>query len=360
MAYRKFMSDKINICGSSRAELLALVTSLGEKPFRAKQLFHQLYNRGASNFTEMSNLSKEFREKLAAHCIIKRPEIVAMQQAEDGTCKWLLKFDDGNQVEMVFIPEEDRGALCISTQVGCNMGCKFCHTGTMRVIRNLTHQEIIAQILIARDCYDEWPSPNDGNRLISNIVVMGMGEPLDNYDNTKIALETIMDAEGIAISKRRITLSTCGIIPKIHQCGEELGVNLAISLHAPNDALRSEIMPINYKYSLKELIQACKDYPAANNARRITFEYIMIDGLNDQPEHARELITLIKGVHAKFNLIPFNPWEGSVYRPSSRNAQFRFARILNDAGYSAPIRVTRGEDIDAACGQLNTKYQNQS
>ncbi len=349
------MGCKINICGYSRAELLALVASLGEKPFRAKQLFHQLYHRGASDFASMTNLSKDFRQKLANHYIIKRPEIITIQQADDGTRKWLLRLDDANQVEMVFIPEQDRGALCISTQVGCNMGCTFCHTGTMRTIRNLTHKEIIAQVLIARDSYDEWPSPNDGNRLISNIVVMGMGEPLDNYENTKIALETIMDAEGIAISKRRITLSTCGIVPKIHQCGKELGVNLAISLHAPNDPLRNQIMPINYKYSLKELMQACKDYPAANNARRITFEYIMIDGLNDRPEHAKELLQLIKGVHAKFNLIPFNPWQGSVFRPSSRNAQFRFAKILNDAGYSAPIRVTRGDDIDAACGQLNIK-----
>ncbi len=351
------MTDKINICGYARADLLALVAALGEKPFRAKQLFHQLYYRGASDFAHMTNFSKDFRQKLTDHYIIKRPEIITMQQASDGTRKWLLKLDDGNQVEMVFIPEEDRGALCISTQVGCNMGCKFCHTGTMRTIRNLTYQEIISQILIARDSYNEWPSPNDGNRLISNIVVMGMGEPLDNYDNTKIALETIMDPEGIAISKRRITLSTCGIIPKIHQCGKELGVNLAISLHAPNEELRNQIMPINYKYPLADLIQACKDYPAANNARRITFEYIMINGLNDKPEHARELLQLIKGVHAKFNLIPFNPWEGSVYQPSSRNAQFRFAKILNDAGYSAPIRVTRGDDIDAACGQLNTKYK---
>ncbi len=298
------MSEKINICGYSRNELLQLTVDLGEKPFRAKQLFHQLYNRGAISFNEMSNLSKEFRQKLAETCEIKRPEIVALQESSDNTRKWLLKMDDGQMVEMVFIPEEDRGALCISTQVGCNMGCKFCHTGTMRVVRNLTHREIIAQILIARDSYGEWPSPNDGNRLISNIVVMGMGEPLDNYDNTKLALQTVMDAEGIAISKRRITLSTCGIVPKMHQCGEELGVNLAVSLHAPNEELRNQIMPINYKYSLQSVMDACRNYPAANNARRITFEYIMINGLNDTAEHARELVQLVDGIHAKLTLFP--------------------------------------------------------
>ncbi|MFV0430650.1 MAG: 23S rRNA (adenine(2503)-C(2))-methyltransferase RlmN, partial [Alphaproteobacteria bacterium] len=284
-------------------------------------------------------------------------ESVEMQTSADNTRKWLLRFADGAEAEMVFIPEEDRGALCISCQVGCNMACSFCHTGTMKVARNLTAAEIIGQLLIARDSYDEWPSPNDGTRMISNIVMMGMGEPLENYEEVKKALLTIMDEEGISISKRRITLSTCGIVPKIKQCGEDLGVNLAISLHAPNDELRSQIMPINYKYSLKELMQACRDYPAANNARRITFEYIMLKDLNDTPEHAKELILLTKGIPAKFNLIPFNPWEGSFYEPSSRNAQRRFAQILNDAGLSAPIRVTRGQDIDAACGQLKSKSQ---
>ncbi len=347
---------KINICGYTKPQLIGLMANLGQKAFRAKQLFHWLYCRGETNFDEMTTLSKDFRKILWENFTVKRPEIVAEQTAADGTRKWLLRLDDGLEVETVFIPEEDRGALCISSQVGCNMGCRFCHTGTMRVVRNLTSSEIVSQILIARDSYKEWPTPNDGTRMISNIVVMGMGEPLENYDAVCEALKTVMDEEGIAISKRRITLSTCGIVPKIKQCGEDLGVNLAISLHAPNDELRNQIMPINYKYSLAELMQACREYPAANNARRITFEYIMIKDINDKAEHAHELVALTKGIPAKFNLIPFNPWEGNFYEPSSRNQQRRFAKILNDAGLSAPIRVTRGQDIDAACGQLKTQY----
>ncbi len=347
---------KLNICGYSKAQLIALMESKGEKPFRAKQLFHWLYCRGETDFDKMTTLSKDFRRLLQENCVVKRPEIVVEQTAKDGTRKWLLRLDDGLEIETVFIPEEDRGALCISSQVGCNMACNFCHTGTMRVIRNLTAAEIVGQILIARDSYKEWPSPNDGNRMISNVVVMGMGEPLENYDAICAALKTVMDEEGIAISKRRITLSTCGIVPKIKQCGQDLGVNLAISLHAPSDELRNQIMPINYKYSLAELMQACREYPAANNARRITFEYIMLKDINDSEEHARQLVALTKNIPAKFNLIPFNPWAGSIYEPSSRNQQRRFAKILNDAGLSAPIRVTRGQDIDAACGQLKTAH----
>ncbi|MFV0321425.1 MAG: 23S rRNA (adenine(2503)-C(2))-methyltransferase RlmN [Alphaproteobacteria bacterium] len=349
------MMTKTNICGYTRTELKELMTSLNQKPFRAKQLFHWMYNQGETDFDKMTSLSKDFRTLLAENFVIERPEIVEMQTSADGTRKWLLRYADGVEAETVFIPEEDRGALCVSSQVGCNMACTFCHTGTMKVVRNLTAAEIISQVLIARDSYGEWPSPNDGTRMISNIVMMGMGEPLENYDEVKKALLTIMDEEGISLSKRRITLSTCGIVPEIKRCGEELGVNLAISLHATNDALRSQIMPINYKYSLNELMEACRTYPAANNARRITFEYIMLKDMNDSPAHARELVKLTKGVHAKFNLIPFNPWAGSFYEPSSRNAQRKFAQILNDAGLSAPIRVTRGQDIDAACGQLKTE-----
>ncbi len=348
---------KTNICGYSKQQLIALMEGLNEKPFRAKQLFHWLYCRGETDFDKMTTLSKEFRQLLAQHFIVRRPEILAEQKAKDGTCKWLLRMEDGLEVETVFIPEEDRGALCISSQVGCNMACRFCHTGTMKLARNLTSAEIVSQILVARDAYNEWLTPNDGKRMISNIVVMGMGEPLENYAAVSTALKTVMDEEGIAISKRRITLSTCGIVPKIEECGKDLGVNLAISLHAPNDELRNQIMPINYKYNLKELMEACRNYPAANNARRITFEYIMLKDINDKAEHAHELVKLTKGIPAKFNLIPFNPWEGSAYEPSSRNQQRRFAQILNDAGLSAPIRVTRGQDIDAACGQLKTQHK---
>ncbi len=347
---------RINICGYSKQQLIELMAGLNQKPFRAKQLFHWLYCRGETDFDKMTTLSKDFRKLLSENFVVTRPKVIEEQTAKDGTRKWLLRMDDGLDVETVFIPEEDRGALCISSQIGCNMACRFCHTGTMKVVRNLTSAEIIGQILVARDSYKEWPSPNDGNRMISNIVVMGMGEPLENYKAICVALKTVMHEEGIAISKRRITLSTCGIVPKIRQCGEDLGVNLAISLHAPTDELRNQIMPINYKYSLKELMAACKDYPATNNARRITFEYIMLKDINDKAEHAYALIELTKNIPAKFNLIPFNPWEGSLFEPSSRNQQHRFAKILNDAGLSAPIRVTRGQDIDAACGQLKTKY----
>lgn len=336
------------------------MVELGQKPFRAKQLFNWLYCHGETDFDKMTSLAKDFRKILSENFVISRPQIIEEQNSSDGTRKWLLRMDDGLEVEAVFIPEEDRGALCISSQVGCNMACRFCHTGTMRVVRNLTSAEIVSQILVARDSYKEWPTPNDGNRMISNIVVMGMGEPLENYEAVATALKTVMDEEGIAISKRRITLSTCGIVPKIKQCGQELGVNLAISLHAPNDELRNQIMPINYKYNLAELMQACREYPAANNARRITFEYIMLKDINDKAEHAHELVALTKGIAAKFNLIPFNPWPGSLYEPSSRNQQRRFAQILNDAGLSAPIRVTRGQDIDAACGQLKTRKDSAS
>jgi 23S rRNA (adenine2503-C2)-methyltransferase len=265
----------------------------------------------------------------------------------------LLDFDDGNEAETVFIPEEDRGALCVSSQVGCTLTCSFCHTGTQRMVRNLTPGEIVGQVMLARDSYSEWPSGIE-DRLLKNIVMMGMGEPLLNYDNVAKALKIVMDNEGIAISKRRITLSTSGVVPKIRQCGEELGVNLAISLHAVNNELRDTLVPINKKYPIKELLQACREYPGSSNARRITFEYVMLKGINDTAAEARELVRLMEDIPAKFNLIPFNPWPGSIYECSDRKTIARFTNILNDNGFSAPIRLPRGRDIMAACGQLRT------
>src|SRR5690606_17956926 len=293
------------------------------------------------------------RALLGEHFTAARPEISSLLTSTDGTRKWLVKFPDGQEVESVHIPEEDRGALCVSSQVGCTLTCSFCHTGTMKLVRNLTAGEIIAQMLVARDTINEWPSPK-GERMISNIVMMGMGEPLLNYDNVSKALRIIMDGEGISLSKRRITLSTSGVVPKIRQCGEELGVNLAISLHAVTDEVRDILVPINKRYPIKELLQACREYPGANNARRITFEYVMLDGVNDSPAEARELVRLLKDIPAKVNLIPFNPWPGTNYQCSSNNAMHRFVKIINDAGYSSPIRVPRGRDIMAACGQLKS------
>lgn len=347
-----------NLIGLDRTEIAQALIEEGEAEKRAKmragQLFHWLYYRGASRFDDMTSISKELRASLPEKFTAARPEITSLQESVDGTRKWLVKFPDGQEVESVHIPEEDRGALCISSQVGCTLTCSFCHTGTMKLVRNLTAGEIISQMLVARDTIGEWPSPK-GNRMISNIVMMGMGEPLLNYDNVSKALKIIMDGEGISLSKRRITLSTSGVVPKIHQCGEELGVNLAISLHAVTDDVRDMLVPINKRYPIKELLKACKEYPSSNNARRITFEYVMLSGVNDSPADARELVRLLKDIPAKVNLIPFNPWPGSNYICSSNNAIHRFAKIVNDAGYSSPVRVPRGQDIMAACGQLKSQ-----
>ena len=346
-------SEKTNLIGLSRDELAAHLTQMGEKPFRAKQLWHWIYYRGETDFSRMTTLAKDFRARLAETCSLERPGITTELSSEDKSRKWLLKFAEGHEAECVFIPEDDRGALCVSSQVGCTLTCKFCHTGTQLFVRNLTAAEIVGQVMVARDSYGEWPAPA-GERLLSNIVVMGMGEPLMNYDEVAKALHIIMDGEGIAISKRRITLSTSGIVPLIKRCGEELGVKLAISLHAVTDELRNEIMPINRKYPLKDLLAACREYPGADNARRITFEYVMLKDINDSPADARALAKLVKGIPAKFNLIPFNPWPGVTYECSSQQAMRRFSNILNDAGYSAPIRQPRGRDIMAACGQLRS------
>ncbi|MBL8628294.1 MAG: 23S rRNA (adenine(2503)-C(2))-methyltransferase RlmN [Rhodospirillaceae bacterium] len=342
------------LVGLSKPELIETMAGLGEKPFRAKQIWHWMYHQGAKSFAEMTDLSKDFRAKLEDHFTVGRPDVAREQTSTDGTRKWLMNFSDGQKAETVFIPDDDRGAVCISSQVGCTLTCRFCHTGTQRLVRNLTSAEIVGQFMVARDSYGEWPTPNDQRRLLSNIVMMGMGEPLYNFDNVAKALKIIMADDGIALGKRRITLSTSGVVPEIRRCGAELGVNLAISLHAPDDDTRSAIMPINKKYPVKELIQACRDYPGLNNARRITFEYVMLKGMNDTAQHAKALVKLISGIPSKFNLIPFNPWPGSLYECSDPATVRAFSDILNNAGYTATVRTPRGRDILAACGQLRT------
>jgi 23S rRNA (adenine2503-C2)-methyltransferase len=348
------MTDtRASLIGLSRAELAAELAAIGEPAFRARQLWHWIYHRGARDFAAMTTLAKPLRERLAERFSLDRPGVALAQLSSDGTRKWLLRFADGKEAETVFIPEDDRGALCISSQVGCTLTCSFCHTGTQRWVRNLTAAEIVGQLLVARDAYDQWPSARD-ERLLSNVVLMGMGEPLFNYDNVAKAMGIVMDGDGIALSRRRITLSTSGVVPLIPRAGAELGVNLAISLHAVTDELRDVLVPINRKYPIAELLQACRDYPVASNARRITFEYVLLKGVNDSAADARALARLVSGLPAKFNLIPFNPWPGAPYETPPIKRMQVFAEILNDAGYTAPIRVPRGRDILAACGQLKS------
>ncbi|MFC3228187.1 23S rRNA (adenine(2503)-C(2))-methyltransferase RlmN [Marinibaculum pumilum] len=352
-----------DLVGLTRPELMqALAATVGAgQPdkwlrMRANQLWHWLYFRGATSFDEMTSISKEMRSRLMEHFTIGRPGASQTLLSSDGTRKWLLRFADGQEAECVHIPEEGRGALCISSQVGCILTCRFCHTGTQKLVRNLTAGEIVGQMLLARDTLDEWPSPREG-RMISNIVMMGMGEPLYNYDNVARALEIVMDGEGISLSRRRITLSTAGVVPMMERCGRELGVNLAVSLHAVRDDIRDELVPINRKYPIAELLQACRDYPGANNARRITFEYVMLRDVNDSVADAKELVRLIRGIPAKVNLIPFNPWPGAPYECSTDEAIRRFANVVLDAGYASPVRTPRGRDIMAACGQLKSASQ---
>lgn len=346
-------SGKRDLIGLDRGELEALMAEVGEPKFRARQLWHWLYHRGERDFAQMHNLSKDFRARLAERFYVGRPGIAVSLASKDGTHKWLLEMRDGQKVESVHIPEEDRGTLCVSSQVGCTLTCKFCHTGTQRLVRNLAADEIVGQVMMARDHLGEWPSPKDG-RMLSNIVMMGMGEPLYNFDAVAKALKIVMDGEGIAISKRRITLSTAGVVPLIERCGAELGVNLAISLHAVTDELRDQIVPINKKYPIAELMRALENYPGLSNARRITFEYVMLKGVNDSPADARALVKLISKVPAKVNLIPFNPWPGAPFERSTPAAIRDFSDIVFDAGYSSPVRTPRGEDIMAACGQLKS------
>ncbi len=351
--------QKTNLIGLTREELKGALASIGMEPFRAQQIWTWMYKFGCMDFLEMTNIAKPARQRLAEHFAIARPTVDTDLQSADGTRKWLLSFPDKNQIETVHIPEEDRGTLCVSSQVGCTLTCTFCHTGTQRLVRNLEADEIIGQVMLARDKLGEWPSPEDG-RLITNIVMMGMGEPLYNYDNVARALTVIMDPHGISLSKRRITLSTSGIVPFIKRCGEELGVSLAISLHAVHDTLRDEIVPINRKYPIAELMQACREYPTLSNARRITFEYVMLKGINDSDADARELVRLLKGIPAKVNLIPFNPWPGAPYECSSNNRIRAFSQIVLNAGYASPVRTPRGQDIFAACGQLKSASERAS
>ena len=346
------------IVGLSRDELTDALVAIGEKPFRTKQVWHWVYHQGVTDFSAMSTLAKPLQGKLAERFVIGRPDAAVVQTAADETRKFLFRFRDGQEAETVYIPDrrEDRGAVCISSQVGCTLSCRFCHTGTQKLARNLGSAEIVGQFMAARDSYGEWPSPHgEAPRLLSTIVLMGMGEPLYNYENVARAMRIVMDGEGIALSRRRITLSTSGVVPMMDRCGAELGVNLAVSLHAVTDELRDEIVPLNRKYPIKELIAACRRYPAASNARRITFEYVMLDGVNDSEAEARALVQLIAGIPAKVNLIPFNPWPGSQYRPSTRQRLARFAEIVMEAGFASPIRTPRGQDILAACGQLRTE-----
>ena len=321
---------KIELIGLDKLELQKALLDIGEKPFRAKQLWQWLYYFGETDFQKMSNLSKDLRQKLSSKFTITRPKIVDEQISSDKTHKWLLEFADGQRVEMVYIPEEDRGAVCISTQVGCAVGCKFCHTGSQKLTRNLTSGEIVSQFMVARDTYGEWPSPTNEIRYLSNIVVMGMGEPLHNLENTIKALNILTDGDGIAISRRRITMSTSGIAPNIVKALKDTGVRLAVSLHAPNNELRSSIMPINNRYPLEEVLSACREYQGNDGSRYITFEYLMLDNINDSPAHARELIALMKKyqLRATFNLIPFNPWPGCAFKPSPNNKVRAFAREL--------------------------------
>ncbi|QHI95807.1 23S rRNA (adenine(2503)-C(2))-methyltransferase RlmN [Aristophania vespae] len=349
-----------DLVGLSREELEAVLTDIGEKPFRAKQVWHWIYHQGVTDFSKMSTIAKPLQNKLAEHFIVSRPSITTEQTSKDNTRKFLFRFRDGQEAETVYIPDrqEDRGAVCISSQVGCTLSCTFCHTGTQKLVRNLGAAEIVGQFMAARDSYKEWPSPKgETPRLLSTIVLMGMGEPLYNYENVAKAMKIVMDGEGIALSRRRITLSTSGVVPMMDRCGDELAINLAISLHAVTNELRDEIVPLNRKYPIEELMAACRRYPAASNSRRITFEYIMLRGINDSDADARELVRLIRGIPAKVNLIPFNPWPGSDFKPSTKERLARFAQIIMDAGYSAPIRMPRGRDILAACGQLKTQSE---
>ena len=345
-----------NLIGLDRAEMQALFEEMGEPKFRAKQLFQWIYNRGVTDFEGMTNMSKVLRADLATKFRMDRPAVAMHQKSVDGTQKWLLRYDDGNEAETVYIPDEDRGTLCVSSQVGCTLTCKFCHTGTQKMVRNLTPLDIVSQVMLARDTLGDWTVPADRRRL-TNIVFMGMGEPLYNTDNVIKAVKLIMDGEGVSLSKRRITLSTSGVVPEIERVGRETDVLLAISLHAVNDDLRNEIVPINRKYPLKELFQAVRDYPGLSNSKRVTWEYVMLKGVNDSVADARELLRLIKGIPSKINLIPFNPWPGSPYDCSSDQQIKKFADVIWNAGYSAPIRTPRGRDILAACGQLKSESQ---
>jgi len=353
------MSEKrISLIGLDRDALKAALTAAGvpakSVTMRASQLWNWTYVHGARDFGSMSNLAKNFRALLEASFTLERPEVITAQVSQDGTRKWLLRTGPGIEFETVYIPESDRGTLCVSSQVGCTLNCRFCHTGTQKLVRNLSPSEILGQLLIAKDALEDWPSTVP-NRKVTNMVMMGMGEPLYNFDNVKAALGTVMDGDALALSKRRVTLSTAGVVPMISRAGNEIGSSLAISLHAVKDEIRDEIVPINKKYPIAELIEACRTYPGASNARRITFEYVMLKGVNDSLADARALVKLVAGIPAKINLIPFNPWPGAPYECSDWSQIEKFAEIVNRAGYASPVRTPRGRDIMAACGQLKSE-----
>ncbi len=360
---------KPSLIGLSRTELADRLGEIGvpvaQRKMRVQQLWHWIYFRGAKTFSEMTSISKETRTKLESYFTVERPEVVAEQISNDGTRKWLLRLPSGDslqkahEVECVYIPETDRGTLCVSSQVGCTLNCAFCHTGTQRLVRNLTAGEIVGQVMVARDRLNDWAERETptGGRLVTNIVMMGMGEPLYNFDAVRDALLIVSDNEGIGISRRRITLSTSGVVPNIARAGEEIGVMLAISLHAVRDELRNELVPLNRKYPIAELLQACRDYPGASNARRITFEYVMLKGVNDSLDDAKLLVKLLKGIPAKINLIPFNPWPGTRYECSDWDQIEKFSEYIFNAGYSSPVRTPRGRDILAACGQLKSETE---
>jgi 23S rRNA (adenine2503-C2)-methyltransferase len=356
---------RVDLIGLSRDQLRVLLADAGLEPkqakLRAKQLWHWIYNRGVTDFHLMTDIAKAMHPWLAERFVVGRPEVVEAQVSSDGTRKWLLRSDDAQDYEMVFIPDADRGTLCVSSQVGCTLNCRFCHTGTMRLVRNLTAGEIVGQVMLARDALGEWPSQPEG-RLLTNIVMMGMGEPLYNFENVRDALKLVMDGDGLALSKRRITLSTSGVVPMMERAGAEIGVNLAVSLHAVTKEVRDEIVPLNRKYGIEELLAACAAYPGANNARRITFEYVMLKDKNDSDDDARELVRLIRKYRlpAKVNLIPFNPWPGAIYECSDDARIARFSDIIFKAGISAPVRTPRGRDIMAACGQLKSAAEKKS
>jgi 23S rRNA (adenine2503-C2)-methyltransferase len=376
---------RIDLIGLPKKRIAEIFAAAGldakQAKLRAKQVFHWLYHRGVTDFEAMTDIAKTMRPWLAERFVIGRPQIVEAQHSTDGTRKWLLRTADHHDFEMVFIPDADRGTLCVSSQVGCTLNCRFCHTGTMRLVRNLTPGEIVGQVMLARDTLGEWPKSGQADlaalgddmvddeggysadgRLLTNIVMMGMGEPLYNFDNVKDALQLVMDGDGLALSKRRITLSTSGVVPMMERCGEEIGVNLAVSLHAVTKDVRDEIVPINRKYGIEQLLQACADYPGASNARRITFEYVMLKDKNDSDDDARELVRLIRQykLPAKVNLIPFNPWPGAPYECSTPERIRAFSNIVFEGGISAPVRTPRGRDIDAACGQLKTTAEKKS
>jgi 23S rRNA (adenine2503-C2)-methyltransferase len=372
-----FSGGKPSLMGLTRSGVAEALRAIGvperEIRMRVAQLWHWIYFQGARDFDAMLNVSKVMRQKLAEKYSLSRPEVVEEQVSVDGTRKWLIRMppvdrlDKGAEVECVYIPESDRGTLCVSSQVGCTLNCTFCHTGTQNLVRNLTTQEIVAQLVVAREMLGDFPglTPPDnglipsgeGVRAVSNVVFMGMGEPLYNFENVRDALEILSDGEGLSVSRRRITVSTSGVVPEIERLGMEAGAALAISLHAVRDELRDKLVPLNKKYPIKQLMQACRDYPGVSNARRITFEYVMLKGINDSPADARELVRLLKGVPAKINLIPFNPWPGAPYECSDWETIEKFSDIVFNAGYASPVRTPRGRDILAACGQLKSETE---